>query len=74
MKAGYALYKLDEEFHITDKLSELYDKGLAKLAQVWNNLGAEADARFNQLAYSRPVNDLAQDSRALADKLGRQAD
>ncbi len=72
--AGYALYKLDEECHITDKLSERYDKRLATLAQVWNNLGAEADARFNQLAHSRLVNDLAQDSRALADKLGRQAD
>ena len=34
MKVGYALYKLDEKFHITDKLIELYDKGLAKPAQI----------------------------------------
>ena len=72
--AGYALYRLDEHFHITDKLSEAYDKGLAKLAVVWKDLGAEADARFHQLAHSQMVNDLQQDASVVAQKLARQAD
>ncbi len=72
--AGYALYKLDEQLHLTDKLSEFYDKGLSKLAQVWHDLGTEAGARFNQLSHSQMVHDLQQDSRIIAEKLARQAD
>ena len=72
--AGYALYKLDEHFHLTDKLSEFYDKGLAKLAEVWDDLGSEANARFNQLAHSQMVHDLQQDSHVIAKRLARQAD
>ena len=71
---GYALYKLDEHFHLTDKLSALYDQGLAKLAQVWRDLGADADARFNQLAHSQMVHDLQQDAKVVADRLARKAD
>ena len=72
--AGYALCRLDEHFRITDKLSELYGQGLAKLAQVWQDLGAEANVRFHQLANSRMVNDLQQDASLVAQKLARQAD
>ena len=71
---GIVLYKIDEYFHIHQKLAELYDKGLAKLAEVWEKLGAEAQARFNQLAHSRIVHDMRQDAKMLAAKLARQAD
>ena len=61
-------------FHIHEKLSEAYDKGLAKLAEVWDKLGAEAKARFDQLAHSQVVHDMRQDADALAAKLAREAD
>ena len=72
--AGYALYRLDEHFRITDKLSALYDQGLAKLSLVWQDLGTQADARFQQLAHSQMVHDLQQDAHVVAQKLARQAD
>ncbi len=72
--AGYALYRLDDRFGLTEKLSDAYDRGLEKLAEVSQALGAEADARFNQLARSQMVHDLRQDARALAEKLARRAD
>jgi hypothetical protein len=50
--AGYELYKRDRYFHLTDKVSALYNVGLAKLAQVWSHLGEEADARSAQLGLS----------------------
>ncbi len=71
--AGCALYCLNEEFGITDKLSKLYDKGLAKLAQVWNGLGTTARARFDQLAHSQMVHDLQEETSVVAAKLARQA-
>ena len=72
--AGYALYRLDEYFHIHEKLAEAYDAGLTKLAQVWDELGTEAHRRFDQLAHSHFVHDLRQDTDVLAAKLAREAD
>ena len=72
--AGVALYKVDESFNLHEKLGDLYDKGLAKLAEVWRELGAEAQARFEQLAHSHVVHDLQNDASVLAAKLARQAD
>ncbi len=72
--AGYALYKLDEHFHVSEKLGEMYDRGLDKLAEVWRQLGAEAEARFQQLAHSHMVHDMRQDAHALARKLAREGD
>ena len=74
LMAGAALFLLDHQFGLTDKLSQAYDDGLAKLIEVWHELGAEAGARFNQLAHSQMVHDLRQDARALAEKLARRAD
>ncbi|WP_044560682.1 hypothetical protein, partial [Azospirillum sp. B4] len=71
---GYGLYRLDEYFHLTDKLSEAYDKGLAKLGQAFQQLGAEAEQRFHQLANSKMVHDLSQEAHDIAAKLARQAD
>ena len=72
--AGYALYRLDEHFGLTEKLGRAYDKGLAKLGEVWHELGTEADARFQQLARSQMVHDLRQDAQVLAEKLARRRD
>ena len=72
--AGYGLYKLDEHFHLTDKLSAAYDRGLAKLNQVRLELGAEARQRFQQLANSQMVHDLSRDARDLAARLAREGD
>jgi hypothetical protein len=71
---GYALYKLDEHFHLTEKLSEIYDNGLEKLDHVREALGAEAEMRFKQLENSTIVHDLARDARDIAARLGRQGD
>ena len=72
--AGYALYRLDDHFMLTTRLGQAYDKGLAKLGQVWDELATDANARFDQLARSRMMHDLGQDAHALARKLARQAD
>jgi hypothetical protein len=71
---GYALYKVDEYFHLTEKLSACYDLGLAKLDDVRKELGAEAEKRFKQLENSSIVHDLARDAKDIAAKLGREGD
>ena len=70
--AGIALYALDQHFGLTGTLGQAYDKGLAKLGQVWHELGTEADARFQQLARSQMVHDLRQDAQVLAERLARR--
>lgn len=72
--AGYLLYRLDEHFHLTEKLTRAYDHGLDKLTEVFRQLGADAERRFAQLEHSRMVHDLSQEAHILAQKLGRQAD
>ena len=72
--AGIALFELDQLFGVTETLSRVYDHGLAKLAQVWHELGAEADNRFHQLAHTQMVHDLGQDAQALAANLARRAE
>ena len=72
--AGFALAELDDNLHLTHKLTEAFNKGLAKLSQVWGALGQEADTRFRQLANSQTVHDLRQETHVLAERIGRQAD
>lgn len=72
--AGFALYELDDDFGITDKLGRLYDEGLDKLGRVWKTLGTHAEARFAQLAQSYLVTDLRQETTVLAERIGHQAD
>jgi hypothetical protein len=72
--AGVALYQLDKHFLITEKLTALYDKGIAKLSQVWTELGTEAETRFRQLASTQAVHDLRNDAHSIAQKLGRESD
>ena len=69
---GYALYKLDEHFHFSEQLGKVYDKALARLAEAWHRLGAEAEERFRQVANSTAVHDLQQDARTLAAEIERQ--
>lgn len=71
---GYGLSKLDEHFRLSDKLSAAYDRALAKLNQVRQELGAEAEQRFRQLANSQMVHDLSRDARDLAARLAREGD
>jgi len=72
--AGYVLFRLDQHFEISKKLGKMYDSGLDKLAQVWHELGNEAEARYKALANSNLVLDLQQDIRTLSEKIGKQAD
>ena len=72
--AGLALYALDQHFGFTEKLTQLYDEGLARLADLWKALGQRAEERFDQLAHSHLVSDLRQDTGALVERIGREAD
>ena len=69
---GYALYRIDEHFHFSEQLGRAYDKGLARLVEVWHRLGADAEQRYRQLATSTFVHDLRQDARTLAAEIERQ--
>ncbi|MGI4748916.1 MAG: hypothetical protein ACRYGI_18155 [Janthinobacterium lividum] len=71
---GYGLYKLDENFHLTEELGGASDRGFAKLDQVSRELGAAAEQRFRQLATGRMVHDLSRDARDLAARPGRESD
>lgn len=71
---GYGLYKLDQHFGLTEKLSQAYDRGLAHLARAWHELGIEAQQRFRQLEHSRIVHDLTWEARDLARRLAREGD
>ena len=71
---GFGLFKLDEQFQLTEKLSAAYDSGIAKLDQVRLELGADAQQRFRQLANSQMVHDLSRETHYLASRLARESD
>lgn len=71
---GYGLFKLDENFHLTERLGDAYEGGLAKLGQVSRELGTAAEQRFRQLANSQLVHDLSRETRDLAARLARESD
>ena len=72
--AAAVLFKIDDYFQLHQKLGRAYDAGLTKLGEVWHELGADARARFDQLARSRIVHDMRQDASVLATKLAYEAD
>lgn len=72
--AGVTRYKLDEYFHLHEKIGEAYDTSLSKLRQVRDQLGVEAETRFDQLAHSHIVHDLSRDAASFAAKLARETD
>ena len=47
---------------------------LARLAEVWDALGDEAEARYQQLARSRFAHDLDRNIDWLADRMARKGD
>ena len=53
--AGYALYRLDEAFGLTEKVTKAYSKALGELQQLWKRLGASAEQKFKQFENSRVV-------------------
>lgn len=53
--AGYALYKLDEAFGITEKVTKMYESALEELRKLWEKLGAEAEKKFHEFENSRAV-------------------
>ncbi len=71
---GLTLMAIDNRYGLTDKLARAYDEGLAKLAQLWEQLGDTAAARYDQLANSALVHDLERNVDWLSDRVGRQAD
>ena len=68
--AGYALYKLDQAFGVTEKVSKLYEEGLAKLKEAWDRLGAAADQKFRDFENSRVVRDMAKGVENFFSRLG----
>ena len=53
--AGYALYRLDEAFGITEKVSKMYESALDELRQAWDKLGAAAEQKFKEFENSGTV-------------------
>ncbi len=72
--AGMALTAIDNRFGLADKLGRAYDRGLARLAELWDALGDEAEARYQQLARSQFVHDLDRNIDWLADRIARKGD
>lgn len=74
LAVGVGLTMLDNELHITDMLAAAYDRGLAKLGDVWVALGDEAESRYKDLAGSQFVHDLGRDCEWLQASIARQTD
>lgn len=72
--AGIALTAIDNRFGLSEKLGRAYDAGLKKLAEVWDVLGNEAEARYQQLMRSQFVHDLDCNVGWLAEGIARRAD
>ncbi|MGI4876236.1 MAG: hypothetical protein ACRYG4_01975 [Janthinobacterium lividum] len=58
--AGYALFKLDEAFGITEKVTKVYESALEELKRLWDKLGAEAEKKFREFENSRTVRYIGQ--------------
>lgn len=67
---GIGLYKIDQYFDLTAKLSKAYDGSLQKLAEVWKRLGKDADRRIEQLKRNGFVHDLFGEIDDLLGSLG----
>ena len=70
--AGYALYRLDEAFGLTEKVTKVYAKALSELQQLWQRLGASAEQKFKQFENSRIVRYLGRGADDLEGWLSRQ--
>ena len=53
--AGYALFKLDEAFGITEKVTKVYESAIEELRKLWEKLGTEAEQKFHEFENSRAV-------------------
>lgn len=53
--AGYALYKLDEAFGITEKVSKVYESALDELQKLWGEMGDAAGRRYEDFKNSGTV-------------------
>ncbi len=71
---GYALSQIDSHYKISEKLGKAFDAGLDRLAEVWENLSDEAEARYRQLMNSVLVHDLEQNIDWLSKRIARQSD
>ena len=71
--AGYALYRLDEAFGLTEKVTKVYAKALSELQQLWKRFGASAEQKFKLFENSRVVRYLGRGADDLEDWLSKQA-
>jgi hypothetical protein len=67
---GYGLFRIDEYFQITNKLSDTYDRGLARFREVWLQLESEADDRFRRMEKSLLWHDLSSEAKQIARTIG----
>ena len=71
--AGYALYKLDEAFGITEKVSKVYESALDELTRLWERLGASAEKKMRDFENSGAVRYLGRGADTLAHWLEENA-
>ncbi len=71
--AGYALYRLDEAFGITEKVTKVYESALEELRQLWDRLGAAAEQKMRAFENSRAVRYLGQGADSLETWFQNQA-
>ena len=71
--AGYALYRLDEAFGITEKVTEVYKSALEELRQLWDRLGASAEQKMKAFENSRAVRYLGRGADSLENWFENQA-
>lgn len=55
--AGYALYRLDKHFGLTEKVTAAYERGLDRLAEWWRRAGNEAQSLWTRFVNSNFVHD-----------------
>ncbi len=69
--AGYALYRLDKYFGITEKVTAAYEAGLEKLKQWWHRVGAAAQRKWIDFVNSGFVHDMQRGFDDMGERLGR---
>lgn len=69
--AGYALYRLDKHFGLTEKVTAAYEHGLDELARWWREAGAEAHRKWAEFVNSNAVHDLQRGFEGVGEVLGK---
>ena len=68
---GVAIWKLDQYFHINEKLTAMYESALNKLQRWWKELGAEAERKWTEFVNSGLVHHFRQTMDEIGNRLGQ---